>query len=176
MRVAKARINTRGPEQQTARRYQMFKKLLETANKLNQMKVPISTKNWADEEGYLDRECPSPECLCSFKVLEEDWWSSRIRDEEVFCPFCRHSADAKQWFTSDQVEHMKQQALAHVSGLINESMHEDALAWNRRQLGNRFLSVTMKVSRGTREVVLPLAAAQPMRLKVKCDRCACRFA
>ncbi|WP_157085062.1 hypothetical protein [Hydrogenophaga palleronii] len=71
---------------------------------------------------------------------------------------------------------MKQQALAHVSGLIDESMHEDALAWNRRQSGNRFLSMTMKVSRSTREVVLPLAAAQPMRLKVECDQCACRFA
>jgi hypothetical protein len=48
-----------------------------------------------DAEGYLDRECPSANCLAQFKVLEQDW-KDKVRDEEVFCPFCRHSADSRK--------------------------------------------------------------------------------
>lgn len=154
----------------------MFEKLLKTLQELDQSAVQVSAKNWADEDGYLDRECPAPDCLCSFKVLEEDWWSDKVRDEEVFCPFCRHSADAQKWFTQDQVEHMNQQALAQVSDMMDEAMRADAQAWNRRQPAKSFVKISMKVSHKPSEIVVPLAAAEPMRLKIECNECHCRFA
>jgi|SRR5436309_15093942 len=47
----------------------------------------------ADEKGFIDRQCPSEECLVVFKVNSTDW-KNLFRDEEVFCPQCRHAAPA----------------------------------------------------------------------------------
>ncbi len=50
----------------------MFDELLRELLRLEapqQIRVPVSS----DDEGYLDRECPSPECLFEFKVHEDDW-------------------------------------------------------------------------------------------------------
>ena len=51
-----------------------------------------------DDDGYLDRDCPSGACQFGFKVLEADWLS-KVDDEEVFCPFYCHSAPANEWNT-----------------------------------------------------------------------------
>ena len=37
-------------------------------------------------------------------------------------------------------------------------------------------TMKMKVERGFREIVLPASAAEPMRLKLTCEECSCRFA
>ena len=60
---------------------------------LRQLETPrtIRLSLPADEEGYFDRECPALECLFEFKIHEDDW-REKVRDEEVFCPFCGHTA------------------------------------------------------------------------------------
>jgi uncharacterized Zn finger protein (UPF0148 family) len=152
----------------------VFEELLKLSHQLDGMKISVPAEIPADDEGYIDRECPAPECLFSFKVFAEDW-RNKVRDEEVFCPFCGHSADAQKWFTTEQVEHMKKQALAQVKDMLGDAMRRDADNWNRRQARNAFLKITMNVSRQPREVVLPAAATDPMRLKITCEACSCRF-
>jgi hypothetical protein len=73
----------------------MFDELLRELRRLERpqtIRVSISS----DEDGYLDRECPAPECLFQFKVHEDDW-RDKVRDEEVFCPSCGHTADSGSW-------------------------------------------------------------------------------
>lgn len=152
----------------------MFEELIRELGRLDGThQVPVSIP--ADAEGYFDRECPSSECLFQFKVHEDDW-RDKVRDEEVFCPFCGHAADSDQWWTDDQVEHAKQAAVAHVKGRIGGAMKRDADRWNRRQPRNSFISITMKVDNRSRHVLLPTAVAEPMRLKITCPECACRYA
>ena len=127
-----------------------------------------------DAEGYLDRECPSVACLAQFKVLEEDW-KNKVRDEEVFCPFCRHSADSQKWFTQGQVEHIHEAGLACVGQRVRGAMKRDAQRWNRHQRRDSFLQITLKVDDKPQQVLLPPAAAEPMRLKITCPACACRY-
>lgn len=153
----------------------MFDELRKLAKRLDGMKVTVPVSSPPDEEGYIDRECPAPDCKFSFKVYADDW-RDIVRDEEVFCPFCGHGAHAEQWFTSEQVEHAKQQALAQVKGMFGEAMRRDAEAFNRRQPRDSFIKMSITVDRRPREIVLPAAAAQPMRLKITCDACACRYA
>ena len=43
----------------------------------------------AGREGYFDRVCPNKKCAGEFKVLFADW-KDKVKDEAVFCPFCRH--------------------------------------------------------------------------------------
>lgn len=133
--------------------------------------VPISD----DNEGYFDRECPSEGCLFQFKILSEDW-KDKVRDEEVFCPFCGHAADADKWWTQDQIEHAKQAALAQIKSAFGSALKRDAARWNRRQPRNSFISMTMKVDNRPQQVPLPPAAAEPMQLKITCPACSCRYA
>lgn len=152
----------------------MFKETIRTLRRLDGTNsIPVSISY--DEEGYFDRECPSPECEFQFKVLMEDW-KSKVRDEEVFCPFCGHTAESAEWNTEEQVEHLKEAAIAHLRSTISDALKRDANRWNRCQPRNSFISVTMKVNSRPKRVALPPAAAEPMRLKVVCPACECRYA
>jgi len=129
----------------------------------------------ADSDNYLDRECPAPECLAQFKVLLEDW-KHKVRDEEVFCPFCGHTADAQKWWTQEQLNHMRDVALAKLQATLGEALNLDAQIFNQRQPKGGFISMNMKVDSRPRHVPIPYAAAAPMRLKITCCECGCRYA
>jgi len=133
--------------------------------------VPISD----DKEGYLDRECPSEECLFQFKVLSEDW-THKVRDEEVFCPNCGHTANSGSWWTQEQLVHARAAAMVQLQGAMVGALTKDATNWNRRQPRNSFISMTMRVDSKPQQVPLPPAAVEPMRLKISCPACACRYA
>lgn len=152
----------------------MFDELIRELKRMDgthTVSVPIH----ADAEGYFDKECPAQECQSQFKVFEEDW-RDKVRDEEMFCPFCRHAAPADKWYTTEQVEAAKQAAIAQLQGRINKAMKRDADQWNRRQPRDAFLKITMKVDSRPGHVFLPPMAAEPMRLKITCPACACRYA
>jgi len=88
----------------------MFDEVLRELRRLDgPQKITVSVPS--DVEGYFDRECPSSECRAGFRVREDDW-RDKVRDEEVFCPLCGHSADSQQWLTQEQAEHVKKAALA----------------------------------------------------------------
>lgn len=77
--------------------FEHLQRQLRTLSETTEISVPLE----ADSEGFLDKECPSETCLFQFKILEEDW-KKIVRDEEVFCPSCRHFAHAQSWFTTEQ--------------------------------------------------------------------------
>jgi len=78
----------------------MFKDLIRELESMHGIQK-ISVSLPSDSEGYFDRECPSPECLCQFKVHEDDW-RDKVREEEVFCAFCGHAAPSGKWCTQAQ--------------------------------------------------------------------------
>ena len=78
----------------------MFEETIRTLKRLDGTTTSIPVQISYDEEGYFDRECPSEECQFQFKVHLEDW-KVKVRDEEVFCPFCGHTADSTEWNTQD---------------------------------------------------------------------------
>lgn len=151
----------------------MFENLQKELRRLaatQQVSVPIE----CDAEGYIDKECPSEACLFQFKIYGDDW-TNIVRDEEVFCPSCRHAAPAKSWFTTAQIDAAKEYVLGSVVNGLNGAMRADAQASKRRQKPGAFLSITLDVKGGKDAVLLPVAAAEPMRLRTRCDDCACRY-
>lgn len=135
--------------------------------------IPVSVPS--DAEGYFDRECPSDECLFQFKVYSYDWHNI-VRDEEVFCPFCGHTAASDKWCTQEQSKYLKSVVMSHIKQRLGSAMKRDADRWNRQQSRDSFFSITMKVNNRPQHVSLPPAAAKPMQLKIKCTECACRYA
>ena len=152
----------------------MFEETIRALRKLDgTTSIPVSISS--DQKGCFDRECPSEECQFQFTVLMESW-KAKVRDEEIFCPFCGHTADATEWNTEEQIEHLKQAAIAHLRSTMGTALRRDADCWNRRQPRNSSISMTMKVDSRPQQVALPPAAAEPMRLKIVCPACECRYA
>lgn len=102
-----------------------------------QIPVPL------DEDGYGDRECPHEECVSEFKILADDW-RDKVRDEEVFCPICGHTADWNQWHSQEQIEHVQQFAMREVQKALGGAMRDWSWDFNRRQPRGGFISMSMK--------------------------------
>lgn len=151
----------------------MFDELMREVRRLDGNRISVTMP--ADLDGYFDRECPSGECRFQFKVHQDDW-AGKVRAEEVFCPFCGHNAASSKWWTQEQIEHAEEDLLARVQQRLGHAMRRDADNWNRRQKRDSFLSITMKVDSRSQRVLVPLAAAEPMRLKITCPACSCRYA
>ncbi|EIM63787.1 hypothetical protein [Desulfobacter postgatei] len=152
----------------------MFEDLIKEMERMNGQSVSVPIES--DEKGYIDKQCPSEDCEFIFKVNSDDW-SNIFKDEAVWCPLCRHEAPADQWFTKEQVDHAKAEALAVVKGKINNALKSGAEKFNRRQSKNSFISMSMKVSGGKRRThTIPAKAAELMQLEIQCENCSSRFA
>lgn len=149
----------------------MFDELIRQIGRLDGMQVSVPME--ADEEGYFDRECPSKEC--AFKIHVDDW-QEKVCDEEVFCPFCGHSADSDQWWTQEQLSHAEKAALNQVQDRLGCAMKRDSDRWNRRQPRDSLIRITMDVKDRPRSLMVPSAVAGPMQLKITCPECNCRYA
>jgi hypothetical protein len=125
----------------------MFEDLIKHLEGLNGRSISIRID--ADEKGYIDKQCPSEECLFLFKVNEDDW-SKLFKDDAVWCPMCRHEAPADQWFTIEQAKYARSEALTVVKGEINNALRTGAQRFNRSQPRNSFISMSMEVKGGTR--------------------------
>ena len=139
--------------------------------------VPLSY----DEEGYLDRECPSPECESPLKVHGDDW-RDKVSEKEVHCPFCGHVADDQQWYTRKQIEQARNRAaqigLAKIQREVTRELKKIAANFNRRQSKNDFIQLRIDVSGGNHRipVLRPIQSAGLMQQKVVCPQCSCRYA
>ena len=151
----------------------MFEHLQRQLRQLSET-TGVSVPLEADSEGFLDKECPSKSCLFQFKIAE-DSWANIAPDEYVFCPSCGHSASVKSWFTAEQIEAAKEHALGQMTNGINTAIRADAAASKRRAKRNSFISITLEAKGGRDAVLLPVAAADPMRLRAKCEECECRY-
>ena len=152
----------------------MFEDLLKEMNRLqrNSISIPIET----DDKGYVDKQCPAEECEFLFKVNKEDW-ENIFKEEAVFCPMCKHEAPSNEWFTIDQIEQGKAEALTIVKGTISNALRSGAKKFNQRQPKNSFISLSIKVKGSAKRTFpLPITAAEEMQLEIQCEKCHAHFA
>lgn len=151
----------------------MFENLLRELGKIDGTKVSVPIE--ADEEGYLDKECPADNCKFVFKAYEEDW-ANLFKDEAVYCPMCGHEAKADSWWTTEQLEHAKKQALKQVESVMGRAMRTDALNFNRRQPRNSFIKMSMSVKGfNYHPMMMPFQAKELFERKIQCDKCNSRY-
>lgn len=68
-----------------------------------------------DDDGYLDRECPSCERRFRWHDGPVGGQSPDVLEaEEYHCPYCGQPAATDQWWTREQVETVQQTAIAAV--------------------------------------------------------------
>ncbi|SOD97705.1 hypothetical protein [Caenispirillum bisanense] len=143
-------------------------------------KLEVTIPVEEDEDGYYDKECPNEQCLSQFKVHAADW-HALTEESTIYCPFCRHEAGPRSWWTTEQIERGKEQALAQakhlLSGHINKVLGDITKDFNRRQRSNSFIQMRMdyRGSTSPAPVMVPLAAAEVMRSKLTCGNCGFRY-
>ena len=135
--------------------------------------IPVSIPVPIDNDGYLDRRCPSEACLADFKVLMEDW-DHKVNGDQVFCPVCREEAKATEWNTPEQHEYISQVGINHIQGIISQALSQDAKDFNRRQRPG-FITISMSYKPGTPTLIVPISAAEELRQKFTCEQCGCRY-
>lgn len=151
----------------------MFDDLIRQLKKLEQgMKVPVSIP--LDDDGYMDRKCPSSACGTMFKILFVDW-KDKVGDDAVYCPLCRTVAKSTEWNSEEQTKYIMQQGMAHVSQMVSDGLRRGAEAFNRGRSRTGFLTMSMGYKPGAKPVIVPISAAAEMRQKFTCEECGCRY-
>ena len=128
-----------------------------------------------DEDGYFDRECPNEKCKSAFKIILDDW-KDKVRDEEVFCPICGHTAASDKWFTEAQNEHMQTAFMAAFQPALDQSMRRMAQDFNRSQPRSGFVRISMGYKPSAPVAVVPIEAQDLMQQRYTCEACGCRYA
>lgn len=137
----------------------MFNEILRELKKIERMKVPIQLP--LDEDGYLDRRCPSENCGSEFKVQFEDW-RDKVRDEGAYCPICRVKDKGTEWNTEAQIENIKSVGLDYAHRELNKAMQRGTKQSNRQPSMNSFLKISLSVKPGTPPAIIPIEAAETM--------------
>ncbi len=151
----------------------MFDDIMRKLRQLERgVQVPIQLE--LDDNGYLDRVCPSDECKTHFKVLFEDW-RDIVRDEEVFCPLCRHDADSTNWNTPEQTEYIQNAVNANTQKELDRAFKSDSRRFNRSQNRNSFIKMSMSYRPGRTPVPIPASATDIMTQEFQCEECNCRY-
>ena len=151
----------------------MFNHLRREIRKLeatNRVQVEIEI----DDNGYIDRQCPSSECKAHFKVMFVDW-NDIIRDEVVYCPNCRHESTSSEWNTFEQREYYVDVARGHIQKRIASALQSDARAFNSRQKKDAFIKAKMSYRPGIVPIPVPAAATALMTQEFRCPECNCRY-
>ncbi|MEC8813489.1 MAG: hypothetical protein VXY23_19405 [Pseudomonadota bacterium] len=128
-----------------------------------------------DENGYFDRKCPASECGAAFKVNFEDW-KNIVRDEEVFCPICRHADEATEWNTLEQLEYIKNFAVSHFQRKLAPAFEADARNFNRSQTSKSFIKISLTYKPGNIAIPVPASALEILTQEYTCERCSCSYA
>jgi uncharacterized Zn finger protein (UPF0148 family) len=151
-----------------------FDRMMNQLERLNGQSVAMALKT--DANGYFDRQCPALECQFRFKVLLTDW-KSLFKDEQVFCPQCRHESTADNWFTSEQTEQIFGQLRNYVRGHVADALQEAAAAANRRWPSESWLKMTISVKGPAhKHIFVPVTAREAFTLKIECNQCLAHYA
>ena len=153
----------------------MFENILKELRNLERQPIKYSFPIEVDEDGYIDKECPNEECLFQFKVNNDDW-KNICKDEAIYCPKCGKSATSDKWFTTEQVEEGKRQAINNINARIGKALSKDASQFNRKQ-SKGFINLNMKVSGFKKyETFLPISCKDIIEQKIICEHCGTRYA
>ncbi len=151
----------------------MFDKLLREMKKLERgVQVPIQIH--LDDDGQLDRRCPSEECRAGFKVLLDDW-KDKVQDEAAYCPICRHQAKSTEWNTPEQREYIHNAGLAYLQKVVRGALLEDSQQFNAMQPRGGFIQISLSYRPSSPVIVIPPTAAERLRQHSACESCGCRY-
>jgi hypothetical protein len=150
----------------------VFDELLKEMKKLERG-VQITLDFEGDENGYIDRICPSDECGTHFKVSGEDLRDST--NEIFYCPLCRFDAESSEWNTPEQVKYIQDAATAYLQKQFGQALQKDSRKFNARQNRNDFIQLSFSYKPGYIPTPVPAEATELMTQDFVCEKCNFRY-
>lgn len=132
-----------------------------------EMKISIPT----DSDGRLGRECHAPGCSPAYFKVKPG--TGIVEGHEVaYCPYCRHSDEPNNFYSSEQLRYAKDLALREVSDGVSQ-MIKDAFGLGssgKRTIGGGFISMEMSYREGSKpHIRRPFE--EDVRRDVVCPNC-----
>jgi len=132
----------------------------------NSLFIPIR----ADENGFLGRECPQPDCEKYFKVQ----LGTGLEGEGLpcHCPYCGYTDSHDHFWTKDQIEYVKSVATQKISDALRKDLKK--LEFDYKSKGPISISVSSKVKPGP---AIPIHDYREKHLEteVVCVNCTLRY-
>jgi hypothetical protein len=124
-----------------------------------------------DDEGYVGRECPQPDCEGYFKI--KPGTGLKGANLPCFCPYCGHQDPPGRFFTKAQVEYAKSIAIREISDALRKDLKQ--LEFEHKPRGSFGIGISMKLKPGS---PLPIRyyREQQLETKVTCDGCTLEYA
>ena len=110
-------------------------------DQLRRLGDSISVSIPPDENGFMGRECPEPDCDGYFKIQS----GTGIKGDGLpcHCPYCGHSAGHDQFWTKEQIEYAKSVALRKVTDAFRKDLKK--LEFEHKPRGAFGIGISMKV-------------------------------
>lgn len=127
-----------------------------------------------DDDGFLDRACPSPQCGRTFKVLHRDWEQSPAL--AVYCPFCRWEDEPTNFTTTEQQDYLNSELEAKMAEVTQSLLGGFAKQVKRRR--DRRSPISINVTTKFADIPVPVSpeALESMLLRINCENCGCTYA
>lgn len=139
-------------------------------NNLRNLGGRINVPIRPDEDGYLGKECPIPECLGYFKVTPG---TGITGPAPCHCPYCGHTGDHKTFFTREQIEYAKSVAMRRVTDAVHQDLK--SLEFEHRPKGAFGIGISLKVEPSSPRPIR-WYREKKLETEVVCDACALRYA
>jgi len=162
------KIEMKGFDGLTRRLQRMARDVETTAGRLN--RTMVSTPLTPDENGFIDRCCPS--CSFLFKIAADN-----PSGEVSACPSCGHREPGARWETPAQRARSIDNARAHATTSVRAAFSGIRRADFGVARGYSGISSGINVMRDGRWVVvgLPAPATAALQSERTCTECGCRF-
>ena len=87
------------------------------------MKMDINVSLEVDPSNFLRRECPNCELEFKWHVGPTDRTpESHVDPDQYFCPYCGEASGVNTWFTKEQLEYARQEAMGAVPSAIEAEL------------------------------------------------------
>jgi hypothetical protein len=132
----------------------------------NRISVPIR----ADEDGYLGRECPNPECEEYFKITP----GTGIKGPApCHCAYCGHTGESNSFWTREQIEYARSVAKQRIIEAVRQDLK--ALEFEHKPQGPFGIGISMKLKPGA-PVPIRWYREKNLETEIVCDQCGLRYA
>lgn len=132
----------------------------------NNIKIQIKP----DENGYLGRECPSPECKGYFKILPGTGLQGVT---DGYCPYCGYSGNYKTFYTVDQLEYAKSMAIRQIKGALIKDLKE--MEFETKPRGPFGIGISMKLEPGPPHPI-HYYRERELETHITCSNCSLKYA
>lgn len=129
----------------------------------------ISVSFPPDKDGFIGRECPSPNCKRYFKIRPGT--GLKGKNLPCHCPYCGHTSDHDRFLTKAQVEYGRSVVMNQVTGALLKDLK--SLEFNHPPKGAFGFGVSMKVT--GKPTPVRRYHESKLETEVVCDRCGFRY-